>query len=218
MNRAGDDPGGRKLPDDLARLLHDVRGPLNSLTMHLEVLKRTVLGDAVAEDSLRTVHDQLARLTAMLPAAFAVVALEPTETARVDLRGIVDTALERAGGVVEVGAGAWPEVVGDATLLTLAVVELLRNAVEATPAGGRPPQVSAIAAGERTLLRVRDWGPGLKTVDPKLLIKLMYTTKAGHRGLGLVAVERIARLHHGELRFESPGPGTLVTLALPTAK
>ena len=193
MNRAGDDPGGRKLPDDLARLLHDVRGPLNSLTMHLEVLKRTVLGDAIAEDSLRTVHDQLARLTAMLPAAFA-------------------------GGVVEVGAGPWPDVVGDAMLLTLAVVELLRNAVEATPAGGPPPQVSAIPAGERTLLRVRDWGPGLKTTDPKLLIKLMHTTKAGHRGLGLVTVERIARLHHGEIRFESPGPGTLVTLALPTAK
>jgi len=135
LNRAGDDPGGRKLPDDLARLLHDVRGPLNSLTMHLEVLKRTVLGDAIAEDSLRTVHDQLARLTAMLPAAFAVVALEPTETARIDLRAVVDTALERAGGVVEVGAGPWPDVVGDAMLLTLAVVELLRNAVEA---GGEP--------------------------------------------------------------------------------
>jgi signal transduction histidine kinase len=43
----------------------------------------------------------------------------------------------------------------------------------------------------------------------------MQSTKPGHRGVGLVTVERIVRLHGGELRFESPGEGTVVTLALP---
>jgi signal transduction histidine kinase len=58
-----DDPARRPLPADLGRLLHDLRGPLNSLTMHAEVLKRTVRDDAAAEDSLRTVLDQLGRLS-----------------------------------------------------------------------------------------------------------------------------------------------------------
>ena len=69
--QAADDPQRRVLPGDLARILHDLRGPLNSLTMHLEVLKRTAKGDAGAEESLRTALQQLGRLAEM----GAVVAL-----------------------------------------------------------------------------------------------------------------------------------------------
>ena len=70
------DPGRRPLPPDLARLLHDVRGPLNSLTLHVKLLESAAMDDATAEAALRTTKEQLARLTEMLPAAFAVVALE----------------------------------------------------------------------------------------------------------------------------------------------
>ena len=74
-NTGGEGGNTRPLPPDLARLLHDVRGPLNSLTMHLQVLKRTVAEDELAADSLRTVQEQIARLADMLPAAFALAAL-----------------------------------------------------------------------------------------------------------------------------------------------
>ena len=70
--QAADDPQRRVLPADLARILHDLRGPLNSLTMHLEVLKRTASGDTGAEESLRTALQQLGRLAEMMPAALAV--------------------------------------------------------------------------------------------------------------------------------------------------
>src|SRR5262245_41578239 len=130
------------LPADLARLLHDVRGPLNSLTMHLQVLKRTVADDAIAEDSLRTVQEQLARLADMLPAAFAIAALEPASFRRVDLGGVMEAAREQAGGSITLANTSWPAVTGDEALLTLAFGHLLRNAVEAT-APGRPwPMVS----------------------------------------------------------------------------
>jgi two-component system, NtrC family, sensor histidine kinase HydH len=216
---AGDDPGRSPLPSDLARLLHDVRGPLNSLTFELEfVLKHAVAGNAVAEDRLRAAQAQLNRLTEMLSAAFAIVALEAEDGSRVNLGAIVDAAGRDVGAVIDVDAGPWPSVVGDARLLTLALSQVLRNALEATPAGGRPPRVSAMVAGAETLLRVRDWGPGLRTTDPRLAIKLMHSTKPGHRGLGLPTVERIARLHGGSVRFESPGDGAVVTLVLPTPK
>ena len=207
------------LPPDLARLLHDVRGPLNSLTMHLQVLKRTAPDDAMAEDSLRTVQEQLARLADMLPAAFAVVALEPGPLRRVELGGVMEAARDQAGGPVTLANTSWPAVLADEALLTLAVGHLLRNAVEATPAGRPWPMVSAKAAGAETLVEVRDWGTGLKATDPKLVIKLMHSTKPDHRGIGLVTVDRVARLHHGTLRFESPGDGgAAVTLILPSAK
>jgi signal transduction histidine kinase len=109
-------------------------------------------------------------------------------------------------------------VVGDARLLTLAVEHLLCNALEAT--AGReagPPEVSATADGDRVVVRVRDRGPGLRSSNARLLIRLGQSTKSGHRGLGLLTVERIARLHGGHLSFESPGDGALVSLHLPGA-
>jgi signal transduction histidine kinase len=213
----GDDPERRPLPPDLGRLLHDLRGPLNSLTMHVEVLKRTVRDDALAEDSLRTVLEQLGRLSAMLPAAFAVASLELGAVAPVDLGAVVAAVRDETGGAVELVADRWPVVMGDQALLRLALGHLLRNAIEATAAGARPPSVTASVERGQALVTVRDWGKGLRTTDAKLLIRLLHSTKPGHRGLGLVTVERVARLHCGTLRFESPGEGTRVTLALPGA-
>jgi len=216
---ADNDPGRRPLPPDLARLLHDVRGPLNSLTMHLQVLKRTVADDAIAEDSLRTVQEQLARLSDMLPAAFAVAALEAETLRPVELGGVMEKARDEAGGSITLANTSWPSVRGDETLLTLALGHLLRNAVEATPPGRPWPMASAKVAGADTLIEIRDWGVGLKVTDPKLLIRLMHSSKTGHRGVGLVTVERIARLHQGSVRFDAPPEGgALVTLVLPALK
>jgi len=214
--QAADDPQRRPLPADLARILHDVRGPLNSLTMHLEVLKRTARGDAAAEESLRTALAQLARLADMLPAAFAVTALELGSLRPLDL-GALATRVRDAEGAADVTItpGGWPSVVGDETLLGLALTHLLRNALEATAAGDHAPVLSGATSGDTALVQVRDWGPGLRTTNPRLLFRLLQSTKPGHRGVGLITVERIVRLHGGELRFESAGAGATVTLALP---
>jgi len=103
-----DDTGRRPLPPDLGRLLHDLRGPLNSLTMHAEVLKRTVRDDRAAEDSLRTLLEQLGRLAEMLPAAFYVASLELGSSTMVDLGAAAGAAQQAAGGVVQLAPGRWP--------------------------------------------------------------------------------------------------------------
>ena len=67
----------------------------------------------MAEESVRTLLDQLARLSAMLPAAFEVAALEVGRRQPVDL-GVVATAVQKdATGPVELAEGRWPIVVGD---------------------------------------------------------------------------------------------------------
>jgi len=215
-----DDPVRRPLPADLGRLLHDLRGPLNSLTMHAEVLKRTVRDDSAAEESLRTVLEQLGRLSEMLPAALYVASLELGPMAPVDLGTAAAAAREAAGGPVELAGGPWPSVVGDARLLTEALGQLFRNAVEATAAvvRARAPVASASVDGPTTQVTVRDWGPGVRPTTLKPPIRLLHSTKPGHRGLGLVTVERIARLHGGTITFASPGDSTAVTLSLPSAR
>ena len=215
-------PGGsadRPLPAELARLLHDLRGPLNSAVMHLEILKRTVAGDASADETLRSVLQQLARLSDMLPAALGVAALEAESPREHDLRALAERARDARGVTVTLADGPWPRVKGEATLLVRAIGELIANAVEATRAGAPAPEVTATTLeGGEAVLAVRDYGSGLKTTNPKLLIRLLQSTKPGHRGLGLVTVERVARLHGGTIEFDALADGTRVRLRLPTAR
>jgi len=218
----GGAPGGAAdgpLPAELARLLHDLRGPLNSAVMHLEVLKRTVAGDPTADASLRTVLQQLSRLSDMLPAAVGVAALEPRHWGTHDLHALAARARDTGGHAsVSLGAGQWPRVSGDEALLVRAIGELMANAAEATPNGAPPPEVTGTAGADgEVAVSVRDHGPGLRTTNPKLLIRLLQSTKPGHKGLGLVTVERVARLHGGRLEFESLSEGARVTLRLPAA-
>jgi signal transduction histidine kinase len=204
------------LPEDLERLLHELRGPLNAIAMHAEVLKRAV-DDPVAAGSVRTIQAEVERLAEMLDDGMQMVALEPGERRPLDLRQLVQGALEAARlKDVVLAAAPWPDVRGDPGLLARAVMELVQNAVEATGAGAAVPEVSAARGPDgTTALIVRDFGPGLRSTNPKALLRLRRSTKPGHRGLGLLAVERIARLHGGQLRFESPGVGARVTLLLP---
>jgi len=198
--------------EDLDRILHDLRGPLNSMVMHVEVLKRALADDPDALASVTAIQGELSRLTRMLPAAFDVLALERGESARQSLRALVDRALvEHRLAKVEVQDGAWPEVDGDGDLLVLAISHLVRNALAATRAAGRedPPPLIAFETGEpgRVSLVVRDWGTGFKKTNPKVLVRLA--------GVGLLTVERVARLHGGHVSFASPGDGAEVRLTLP---
>lgn len=206
-----------RLPEDLERLLHDLRGPLNALAMHAEVLKRVAAEDPAASASVRTIQQETDRLSDMLVSAMGIVALERTESAAVNLRAAVQEAISELGAKdVGVADEAFPTVTADRRLLTLALTALIRNAVEATVAAGpgTPPPEITVAPGRdgRVGVVVRDYGAGLRSTNPKVLIRLQSSTKPGHRGLGLIAAERIARLHGGTLGFEAPGQGAQVTL------
>jgi signal transduction histidine kinase len=211
------------LPEDLDHLLHDLRGPLNALTMHLETLKRAGLDEPAGLQSLESARHEVARLAQLIPAAFTVLALERGPVSRVDLGELVRSALERHGvrGVAVAAEVAWPEVEGDPELLGLAVAHLARNALAATRAAGadRPsPRVSCRAAGQgRVALVVRDWGPGLRTTNSRALIRLALSPLTGRPAVGLLSVERVARLHGGAVEFAAPADGGVeAVLTLPT--
>lgn len=207
-----EEPSRAALPADLDRLLHDLRGPLNSAVMHLEILKRLSPDDPIARQSVQTIQQELGRLAALLPLAFGIAALEIRKRTRIGLRRIVEQALSAPGlGEATIADGPWPDVRGDPELLTLAATHLVRNAVEATPTAGsgrRPPRVSAErpAAGMVTLV-VRDWGRGLKSTNPKAMIRLSSSTEPERVGAGLMTVDRVARLHGGTLELATPADG-----------
>ena len=208
------------LPADLDRLLHDLRGPLNAMVMHLEILKRQSSLDVSARASLDVLQQEVGRLAVMLPAAFEVLALEPGLPEVVNLRTLVERVLKDEGWrEVTLVEGAWPEVRGDAALLGLAVAQLVRNALEATREAGpdRPPPCVGFESRppDHVSLVIRDSGKGLRTTNPRALIRLAAGRAAERKGTGLVTVERIARLHGGGLEFKvAPSGGAEVRLVM----
>ena len=212
---APDDFRRAPLPVDLDRLLHDLRGPLNAVVMHLEVLKRLAGDQAPVRASLQSINQELERLTAMLPLAFAVSALEIDARRPVPLRSVVESAIDDSVRKrVHVEEGPWPKVDGDERLLVLALRQLIANACEA---GGEESEVRigvTGGVGDVVTVEVRDAGSGFKTRNPNAVVRLMASTKPGHAGIGLLVAQRVARLHGGTLTFETTPGGGVVRLSL----
>ncbi len=144
---------------------------------------------------------------------------EPT-----DLEGVAEAAsgeLERAyPGVAVERSGQFPEVPGSAVLLRRAIVNLLRNAVEATPEArrGQPGAITLAGghgAGEVTL-SIGDRGAGVDTAAREKIFLPFYSSKPAGSGFGLSIVARIAELHGGTVDVtDRAGGGAVFTLRLP---
>ncbi|HXE80616.1 MAG TPA: ATP-binding protein [Vicinamibacterales bacterium] len=157
--------------------------------------------------------DALSRFTA----AYAQLARLPAPSIRpVPLRPLVErvTALERRGRVT-VRGGPDVTVHVDPDQLEQLLINLLRNAVEATPEGGGEATVSWDVRRGRLRLRVEDEGPGVSNTAN--LFVPFFTTKPGGSGIGLVLSRQIAEAHGGTLTLENrePGPGARAILTLP---
>jgi signal transduction histidine kinase len=202
------------MESEIARMSHVLRGSLQTTLLNVQSLAVTLDGDAETQASIRLIREELLRAGQMLLAAFEVCSLELGDITRTNLKTLVTRALHEGDveGVV-VSPGPWPDVVGDVRLLGLAIAELARNARAATPLGQRPPEIHAASTrGGRIVALVRDWGRGFGSEPPG---RAFGSSRPGHTATGLLAVERIARLHRGSLSFETSSRGTTVSLALP---
>ena len=105
---------------------------------------------------------------------------------------------------------------GNPHLLKIALLHILRNAIEACGHGDSIAITTGIEGG-KLFLEVKDSGPGIPSEILKHILKAFYTTKEGKTGLGLPYVNQIIKEHRGELKVDSvQGAGTTVRIYLPT--
>jgi signal transduction histidine kinase len=189
---------------------HTLRGPLNTALVNLELLSSS---QPEPTREIERVREEIRRLAnTLMPAMFDILSLEIAAVTRGNLRSMVTRALEAHGlAGVDVAPAPWPDATVDGRLLGLAVVHLARNALAATPAGTRRPEIAAAAGREGWVdVLVRDWGVGVGQGHASR----PYPSRRGHLG-GVIAAVRIARLHGGTVSFESMDPGAVVRLSLP---
>jgi signal transduction histidine kinase len=126
----------------------------------------------------------------------------------------------RAGNVKVVldAPASLPDVLGDATMLRQAFLNLAINACQAMRNGGTLRITGAAAPRNRVEIRVEDTGVGIRPEDLGKIFDLYYTTKERGTGIGLSMVYRIVQMHDGEIEVHStPGRGTTFRVLLPRA-
>jgi signal transduction histidine kinase len=109
----------------------------------------------------------------------------------------------------------------DARLVRRAVINLVTNAVQAVPSGGRVVvRVLDDATRERpgARIEVTDDGPGIAASNVARIFEPFFTTKASGTGLGLAIVKHVAEAHHGDLTVHSEEHrGTTFVIRLPSS-
>ena len=111
-----------------------------------------------------------------------------------------------------------PPVSGDAELLKQAFTNLVANAIQAMPGGGKVTLAARCGAEGTIEVRVIDEGVGIPPEDRDRIFRLYYTTKPDGSGIGLSMVYRIVQLHDGHIDIESEvGRGTTMIMTLPAA-
>ncbi|WP_409253264.1 ATP-binding protein [Bacillus sp. SCS-153A] len=109
-----------------------------------------------------------------------------------------------------------PRIDCDAKHLKQVLINLIKNAMEAMPAGGEVIIKAEMGEPDMILLYVKDQGDGISKDDFEQLGTPFHTTKTDGNGLGLMVSFKIIEEHNGTIRYESKeGEGTTVSITLP---
>ena len=201
---------------EIDRMAHVLQSSLQSALLNLQCLAETPATAAAPQERelIELIRDELMRGSRLLVAAFDVLSLEINQVTTINLGTLVRRALAAHDiHPVVVAKGAWPIVIVDPRLLSLAIAHLARNAREATSTRRRAPEIAPeVRADGGVDVVVRDWGVGLGTLKPPG--RAFSSTRPDHVATGLLRVERIARLHGGALSITSSRRGTRARLSL----
>jgi signal transduction histidine kinase len=209
---------------------HEIRNPLNAIAMSAQRLKKECLdiasNGAVADAGdaralVEVIQQESQRLDGKVQ-QFLQYARPPALDRRlVELAPWLDAIVsnvrplaESRGVALGVEASAGTALL-DPEQLRQAVDNLLLNAIEATPEGGRV-SVRAAASPTEWTIEVRDTGGGIDPADVPRIFDLYFTTKATGTGVGLAVTQQIVAGHGGTVEVESaPGAGTVMRVRVP---
>lgn len=212
-----------------AGVAHELGNPLNSLTIHLQLIDRKLKKLKASketrslEDSIKICRDEVTRLDGIIKNFLEAIRPRPPDLGEVYLPELIEEVLQFQArelddrGITvkgEMPAGT-PVIMADRDQLKQVFFNLLKNAMEAMQPGGRL-SLKLRADDDSVYVAIADTGSGIKAEDLARLFQPYHTTKVSGHGLGLMIVQRILRDHGGHVGIESKeGVGTIVTLQFP---
>lgn len=213
-----------------AMMAHEIRNPLTALKLSAQMLREEASGEAA--DTLEVMLREVGRLQILCDQLLTLSGKRRTVREPVDPAEIVADVCRLLSGQAEQGkvrltarpAAGMGRVSADGNELRQLVMNLVLNAVEASPAGAEVAVETARRDG-MWLLRVIDHGPGVVdpgVADPSIAAAAhapnrqpILSNKAGGAGLGLAICGKIVQNHGGTLELINRGDGTTAQAAFP---
>lgn len=209
-----------------AHLTHEIRNPLSSIALNLELMEDELPRDGEARQLLRAISKELDRLSALSQQYLSFARQQPLSFQPEDPAHVVEEAchfmqpeFERhhVKYVLEVEPDLPPTAL-DESQLRQAIFNVLRNAREAMPDGGQVI-VRVYRSGDWLKLVIEDEGCGLDEQAKEHLFEPFFTTKSHGTGLGVAITRQIIEGHGGTIVYHNRSPvGTSVEISLPLSQ
>lgn len=209
-----------------AGVAHEVKNPLNSMRVWLEVLKGNLPPDTETQQAAKMLDSEIDRLDRVVKTFLEFSRPVELECEEVDLPKLLEGVLASAKPSIDRARvelqteipASFPPMGLDQRLIEQAVLNLVLNACQFNPPGGR------LFVGLRRLadtaeIRVSDTGPGISPENRAKIFQLFFTTRKGGTGLGLANTFRFVQLHNGSIEFDTEvGRGTTFRIELPLVR
>lgn len=203
-----------------AGVAHEVRNPLASMKLRVDLAQRNDAVPAEVREDLQELSSEIARLDRLVADLLSLSKKSAAPDARV--RASLGELVRKRASLLEPWAdekNVAIEVEGDASAtieadaIARAVDNLLRNAVEASPRG-KTVRVSVRERGATREVRVFDEGAGVPAERSKELFEPFFTTKGEGTGLGLALARATAEAHGGTVSYQREHGATVFTLSV----
>ncbi len=213
------------------RMAHEIKNPLTPVRLAAERIRRKARASTacdpalakVVEEGADTIVQEVRTLAALVDAFHRFARLPETSLGDCDLGAIVGQVAKLYDGTkagVKITADVPQDLAavrGDVQQIKRAVVNLVDNAVSATPPGGEVRIRASVEEGVARVV-VADDGPGIPAEERDLVFEPTFSTKAEGFGLGLSITSRIAAEHRGRVVLEENSPrGCRFVLEWPAA-
>jgi PAS domain S-box-containing protein len=207
-----------------ASLAHEINNPLQALHNSLQLLLSFSLEPAAQQEYLEIAAEEVERLMGITARILQFARRTPVEMRPTHLPEVVDQVLALADKYLQHSEVAlernWPEdlppVYGNTQELAQVLLNLVLNAVEAMPDGGRLRVTGWQAADGRVAFSISDTGRGIPAELQERIFEPFFSTREDGTGLGLAVAYGIVERHGGEIAVESRvGQGATFTVWLP---
>lgn len=217
-----------------AKLAHEIRNPLSSITLNIDLVRDEVEtlapagGPAAAEARalLKSIDSEVRRIQRVVEDYLQFARLPRLQRDLVNLNEVLAQGLSFMQSLFDANRvtvrtefdGSLPVIHADDQQLWQAILNLIRNALDAMSGGGTLTLQTSRDGGE-VVCSISDTGTGMSEPERQQIFKPFYSTKAGGTGLGLPLAQQIIAEHSGHIECQTAeGKGTTFIIRLPAAE
>jgi len=208
-----------------AGVAHEINNPLTGILTNSSLMLQDLPADDPRRDDLQIVVDETLRCRKIVKGLLDFSRQTKPQKQTLDLNGVLQDVFDLVRNQasfrdIEIDTEpdrSLPPVMADRDQMRQVVLNIVLNAAEAMPNGGKiRASTSSDPKTNQVQIRIQDTGPGIPDEIKNKLFEPFFTTKKTGTGLGLAIAYGIMERHRGTISVDSaPGRGTTITLRIP---